>query len=357
MKRLLQSIGMAIGVLVAAGGCGRKAPTENALPAPTDPRAAAPVPTEVITLTYANFPPPSTFPCVQMERWAKEVAARTGGRVKVQTFPAGTLLGAKDMFDGVISGTADIGNFAMSYQPGRFPVSEAVDLPHFFPSARVASLVLCDLITKYQPAEFSKVKVLTVFTCPPATVMTAKEISGLDGLKGLELRVSGTGAEVMKRLGAVPVAMPQSEAPEAIQKGVVKGMVSSLEVLKDMNYAAYCPYALKLNLNVVSFAVVMNRARYDALPGDVRKVLDDLFREQAEWTGKYVDDHVQEALTWAAQAQGHTVLPLSAADLAKVGELLQPMVADYVTRVTGAGLPGEQIIKDVKDFQAKHSTP
>ncbi len=74
-----------------------------------------------ITLTYANFPPAATFPCVQMERWAKELEKRTSGKVRVQTFPGGTLLPAKNIFDGVVSGTADIGNFAMSYQPGRFP--------------------------------------------------------------------------------------------------------------------------------------------------------------------------------------------------------------------------------------------
>src|SRR5512136_3234296 len=102
-----------------------------------------------IKLTYANFPPAPTFPCVQMEHWAKEVEKRTGGKVKVQTFPGGTLLPAKNILDGVISGLADIGNFAMSYQPGRFPVSEAVDQPIGFSSARSASLALYDLIKKY----------------------------------------------------------------------------------------------------------------------------------------------------------------------------------------------------------------
>jgi TRAP-type C4-dicarboxylate transport system substrate-binding protein len=101
-----------------------------------------------IKLTYANFPPAATFPCVQMEHWAKEVEKRTGGKVRVQTFPGGTLLAAKNILDGVISGLADIGNFAMSYQPGRFPVSEAVDLPLGFTNAKVASLTLHDLIEK-----------------------------------------------------------------------------------------------------------------------------------------------------------------------------------------------------------------
>src|SRR5512137_2993692 len=149
-----------------------------------------------VTFTYANFPPASTFPCVQMERWSREVEKRTNGQVKINTFPGGTLLPAKNIFDGVIAGTADIGNFAMSYQPGAFPVSEAVDLPLGFPNARVASLVLYDLIDKYKPKEFEKVKILTLFTCPPADFMTSKPVRTLSDLKGMELAVAGTGADV-----------------------------------------------------------------------------------------------------------------------------------------------------------------
>ncbi len=307
-----------------------------------------------IKLTYANFPPAATFPCVQMERWAKEVEKRTNGEVKIQTFPGGTLLAAKNIFDGVISGTADIGNFAMSYQPGRFPVSEAVDLPLGFKSSRVASLVLYDLIEKYKPKEFEKVKILTLFTCPPADFMTSKPVKSLNDLKGMEVRVSGTGAEIVKRLGAVPVAMPQSETPEAIQKGVVKGMVSSMEILKDFNFAAYCPYATDTNLFVVSFAVVMNLDKWNALPANVKKVLDDLRVEQAQWTGSYVDNHVQEALAWSKEKYSHKVISLSAVDKTEISKLLNPMIQEYVKRVSAQGLPGEKIIKDVTALKVKY---
>lgn len=307
-----------------------------------------------IRLTYANFPPASTFPCVQMEHWAKELTRITQGKVMVQTFPGGTLLPAKGIFDGVISGTADIGNFAMSYQPGRFPVSEAVDLPLGFKNAKVASLVLYDLIEKYKPKEFEKVKVLTVFTCPPADIMTIHPVRSLRDLQGMELRASGTGADILKRLGAVPIAMPQSDTPEALQKGVVKGMVSSMEVLKDMNYAAYCPYATESNLFVVSFAVVMNLNKWNSLPVDVKKAIDDLRVNQALWTGKYVDDHVKESLGWSKQKYGHQVLQLSAADRKEIIRLLQPMVNEYIAKVNAKGLPGKQIVADVYKLKAKY---
>jgi len=310
---------------------------------------------EPIKLTYANFPPAATFPCVQMERWAKDVEKRTGGRVKVQTFPGGTLLQAKNIFDGVVSGLADIGNFAMSYQPGRFPVSEAVDLPMGFTSARQASLVLHDLIEKYQPKEFEKVKVLALFTCPPTNFMTKTPVRSLADLKGMELRVAGTSAEVVKRLGAIPVAMPQSETPEAIQKGVVKGIVSSMEILKDFKFAAYTPYATVANLPVVSFAVVMNRAKWDSLPPDVKKVLDGLRREQAEWTGTYVDGHVEEALAWSREHYKHQLFRLPPADEARIATLLAPMVDEYVKRVSAQGLPGDRIVADVRALKAKYA--
>jgi TRAP-type C4-dicarboxylate transport system substrate-binding protein len=306
-----------------------------------------------ITLTYANFPPATTFPCVQMERWSKEVEKRTSGKVKVQTFPGGTLLPAKNIFDGVITGTADIGNFAMSYQPGRFPVSEAVDLPMGFTSAKAASLALFDLVEKY-PKEFEKVKLLTLFTCPPADFMTTKPVRSLKDLKGMELRVSGTGADAVKRLGGIPIAMPQSETPEALQKGVVKGVVSSMEILKDFNFAAYCPYATDTNLFVVTFAVVMNQGKWNSLPADVKKVLDDLRREQAEWTGKYVDDHVKEALAWSKEKYNHQIIQLPAADKAEIPKLVKPMTDEYIKRVTAQGVPGQQVINDLMKLKEKY---
>ena len=310
-----------------------------------------------ITLTYANFPPAATFPCVQMERWAKEAEKRTGGKLQVKTFPGGTLLNAKNMLEGVTSGIADIGNFAMSYQPGRFPVSEAVDLPLGFTSSKVASLVLHDLMEKYKPKEFEKVKVLAVFTCPPTNLMTKTPVKSLKDLKGMELRVAGTSAEVAKRLGAVPVAMPQSETPEAIQKGIVKGMISSLEILQDLKFASYTPYATIANLPVVSFAVVMNKAKWDALPADVKKALDGLSREQAAWTGEYVDKHVQESLEWSKKNHQHQVFTLPADDQKKVAELLRPMVDDYITRTTAKGLPGKQIVDDVMLLKMNYEVP
>jgi TRAP-type C4-dicarboxylate transport system substrate-binding protein len=307
-----------------------------------------------IKLTYANFPPAPTFPCVQMEEWKKEVEKRTGGKVAIQTFPGSTLLNPKNMFEGVISGTADIGCLAMSYQPGRFPISEAIDQPVGFSSAKAASLALYDLIEKYNPKEFEQVKIITLFTCPPANIMTIKPVKSLKDLKGLELRVGGTQANIIQNLGGIPVAMPQSDTPEALQKGTVKGHVSSMEVLKDFNYAAYTANATIANLWVVTFAVVMNKDKWNSLPADVKKVIDGMRKEWALWTGNYVDNHVLESLKWSKEKYNLQIFELPASEKAEVPKLIKPLIDGYIERATKAGLPGNQIMKDVYSLKEKY---
>jgi TRAP-type transport system periplasmic protein len=307
-----------------------------------------------IKLTYANFPPAPTFPCVQMERWKTEVEKRTNGKVAVQTFPGGTLIDAKGMMDGVIAGTADIGCLCMAYQPGRFIVTNATALPMGFPNATVASLVLWDLYDKYKPEEFSKVKVLTMFACAPANIYANVPVRNLADLKGLQLRASGGVAEVLKALGGTPVGMPQSETPEALQKGVVKGAVSSLETLMDFKYAELCRYVTIFNGPIYPFAVVMNMAKWNSLPDDVKKVFDDMRVEQAEWTGKYMDEHVNKSIAWSKENYKIEIYELPAAEMALWNEKMAPITAKWIEDATAKGLPGAAIVNDMKAFAEKY---
>jgi TRAP-type C4-dicarboxylate transport system substrate-binding protein len=310
---------------------------------------------ETIKLSYANFPPAPTFPCVQMERWKTEIEKRTDGKVTINTYPGGTLLDAKAMFDGVIAGQADIGNLCMAYQPGRFIVTNATSLPLGIPNARVGSLVLLDLWQKYQPEEFAKVKVLTMFTCAPADIYAKVPVRNLEDLKGLQLRASGGVAQVLKELGATPVGMPQSEAPEALQKGVVKGAASSLETLKDFKYAEMCKYVTIFNGPIYPFAVVMNMDKWNSLPADVKKAMDGLSVEQAEWTGNYMDNHVKESVDWSIKTQGVEIINLSAEETAKWNAKLQPLTDQWIADADSKGLPGEEIVKDLRLLIQKYS--
>ena len=252
------------------------------------------------------------------------------------------------MMDGVIAGQADIGCLCMAYQPGRFIVTNATALPAGFRNATVASLALWDLYNKYQPEEFAKVKVLTMFTCAPANIYAKKRVENLEDLKGLELRASGGVAQVLKALGATPVGMPQSATPEALQKGVVKGAASSLETLKDFKYAEMCKYVTMLNGPVYPFAVVMNWNSWNKLPQDIQKVMDDLGKEQSEWTGKYMDDHVNESLDWSKKTHNIEIIELSPGEKAKWDAKLAPITDKWIKDASEKGLPAKEIVADIQ---------
>jgi len=308
-----------------------------------------------ITLNYANFPPAPTFPCVQMERWKKEVEKRTGGRVAIKTFPGGTLLGAKNMMDGVIAGQADIGCLCMAYQPGRFLVTNAIALPVGFPNATVASLTLWDLYKKYKPKAFAKVKTLTMFTCAPANIYAKTPVRNLEDLKGLELRASGGVAQALKALGATPVGMPQSETPEALQKGVVKGAASSLETLMDFKYAEICKYVTIFNGPVYPFAVVMNMDKWNSLPKDVQRVMDGMGVEQAFWTGNYMDKHVNKSIEWSKKNHNIEITKLTKKELANWNRLLRPLKDKWITQAKAKGLPARAILRDIRVAKEYHT--
>lgn len=307
-----------------------------------------------IQLKYANFPPAPTFPCVQMERWKEEVEKRTDGKVVVQTFPGGTLLGAKNMMDGVIAGTADIGNLCMAYQPGRFQITNATSLPLGIPNSRVGSLALWDLYQKYKPEAFSKVKVLTMFSTAPSNIMSKVPIRNLEDIKGVPLRASGGAAQILKAWGATPVGMPMPETPEALQKGVVKGLFTSLEAMQDFKYAELCGYITITNAAVYPFAVVMNMDAWNKLPPDVQKVLDDLKVEQAKWTGDYMDAHVLESIAWSKKTHNVEVIQLSEAEKAEWDKLLEPMTAKWIEDAAAKGLPAQAIVDDIRGFMRQY---
>ena len=300
---------------------------------------------EPLRLRYANFPPAATFPSVQMDRWISEVSRQSNGKVIIDSFPGGALLDARSMLRGVLKGQADIGCLSIAYHPGTFPLLSAFELPLGFTSAEQASELFMKAIREFKPEELAKVKVLTAFTSPPSQILSRKPVPTLADLKGLSLRSSGILAEQAALLGAHPVSMPQSETPDALQRGAVDGVFTSLDVLKDMNYAESCPYGLFTNLSVYPMIVIMNQKVWNSLPKEVQESIDVLAVPHARWTGNYVDAHAQKAFEWGKEQHNINYTALSAADSQKAKELLAPVIANWKATQTKAGLPAEAMLE------------
>lgn len=339
-KRFFRGVGIVLGIVALLSISVLFAPSVSA---------------KVIKLSYANFTPAPTFPAVQMERWKKEVEARTGGKVAIDTFPGATLLDAKNMMDGVIAGQADIGCLCMAYQPGRFMITNATSLPLGLPDAQVASLVLWDLYKKYKPEAFAQVKVLTMFTCGTSNIMSKTPVRNLNDLKGMDLRASGGAAQILKTWGANPVGMPMPATVEALQKGVVQGLFSSLEVMKDFKFAETCRYATRTDTVIYPFSVVMNMGKWKALPKPVQEVMEGLGTQQAVWTGTYMENQIKESIAWSKKTYNVEFIQLSKEEKAKWDGLLRPIIDGWIGKAKAKGLPAEAIVKDIKAFARMYS--
>lgn len=298
-------------------------------------------------LRFANFPAAETFPCISMERWADEVRKKLGDSLEIQTFPGGTLLDAKNMVRGVVQGQADIGCISLAYHPGAYPLLSAFELPLGFATAEAASGVLWDLHEAYKPAETSKVKVIALFTSAPSQIMSTKPLRSPADIKGMTIRSAGVLADVAESMGMRPVSMPQSDAPEALQKGMVQGIFSSLDVMKDYNFAESCRHGLIVNSSLYPFMVFMNMKKWNSLPKEVQDAIMEISREHSVWTGKYVDAHGKEAREWSKETYGAELNELSKAELEELRAMSAPVVESWKTKAAAKGIDGEKVLSDI----------
>lgn len=294
---------------------------------------------ETIELTYAFFAPANTFPAVQMEKWAEELEERSNGRVKVNTFPGGSLLTAENMYEGVANGIADIGLSSTTYEPGRFPLLAIADMPSGYPNSSVASKVVHQLISEYHPEAFDQFKIITSFATEPSFIQSQSPISSLEELNGKQLRIAGAATPIMEKLGASPVGMSQAEVPEALQTGIVNGYVSSREVLMDLKFAEMVDYVTDYPLTINTFVAVMNQDVWNSLPSDIQQIIEELNYEMTVFTGEYLDNHVAESIEWSKKEHGVEILTLTDEEKKKWDSMLLEMQEEYVNQLEGNGLP------------------
>lgn len=307
-----------------------------------------------VELSMAFFASDTSFPAKASHWWIDELEKATNGQVKVKFFPGGTLLTSQNMFDGVLQGVADIGVGGATYEPGRFPLISINDLPGLYVTAKQASASIYDVLMANQDiAELKDYHLVTTFTMEPGYLMTIKKYETLESLKGAEIRTPG-GPKVLEALGAVGVGMPQSEVAQALQTNVIQGVYSSREVLYDFKYAEKCKYIIDYPLGQVTFLAVMTKDKYNSLPDNVKKAIDDLSKPFSEKAAEIMDTTAVEALEWGIAEQGMEVVKLSDAEKAKFDAALSPLRETWLAEIAAKGLPAEDFYKQLEQAAAKY---
>ena len=309
-----------------------------------------------IKLTYSNFFPPTHVQSQLADSWSKEVEKRTGGRVVIEYFPGQTLTKGNVCYDGVVNGLSDIGLSVLGYTRGRFPVMEVADLPLGQKNGRVATAVANEVYKAIKPAELMDTQVMYLHAHGPGLVHTAKKpVRKLEDMKGLKFRSHGTSAKIVEALGGTPVAKPMPETYQLLQKGVVDGAVYPLEANKGWKLGEVVEY-ITLDFPAAyttTFFVVMNKKKWDALPDDVKKIIDEINQEWIVKTGEAWDAADEEGVKFL-KSLNREMISLSDEEGKLWAEAVKPVLDDYVQKTKEKGLPGAEALKAAQDATAKY---
>ena len=158
-----------------------------------------------------------------------------------------------------------------------FPKTMVAEIPMQFDNAVDATRGLWRILDKHLKNEYSRVKVLGLWTTDTPVLMTNKTIRSPADLAGVKLRTpSRDQAEIIKQLGAIPVAMPMPATYTAIEKGVVDGSLVGISVVRSFKLAEVVKnYVTGLPMGFSPQMVVMNRKVYNGLNPAQKKAIDD----------------------------------------------------------------------------------
>jgi len=284
------------------------------------------------------------------------VEQATNGKYKfeIEWFPVNTLSAPADNYDAVKSGIADCGQSSMGYNPQSFPVMQTAMQPGISPPENTSAMAWAGqtLYDKYQPEEFAGTHVLFIYACGPGWLHADYPIETVDQLKGLRIRCSGTSVGAIGLVGADPISMPMADVYEAAQKGTIDALLSPAETLEGWKHNELFGHSTLMNQLYASdfFWVAMNLDKWNSLPDDLKAAFDQVAMDAAIKAGAmwdYAHEHAIEI------SEGHEIHYLPEAEQAKLTEIIKPIEVEHQATLDGLGLPGQEIIADVKAIMAE----
>ncbi|NNF81030.1 MAG: TRAP transporter substrate-binding protein, partial [Rhizobiales bacterium] len=244
--------------------------------------------------------------------------------------------------------------------PGRFPKSEAFELPFMVTTGEQTSKAFQEYYEKHLTDEFPGIKVIAVHTHGPGLLHTKSPIASLADMKGVKLRgPTRVITQMLGTLGAVPVGMPVPAVPEAVSKGVIDGAVIPWEITLPLKMRElvgnHTEFTGTRGLYTATFMFAMNQGSYDKLPDDLKKVIDDNSGMMAAaWAGRAMDggDVVGRKL---AKEKGNNIIVLDEAETKRWKEAASPMVEKWIADMKAKGIDGAMLVKDAQALVEKHA--
>jgi TRAP-type C4-dicarboxylate transport system substrate-binding protein len=281
--------------------------------------------------------------------WAAEVAKLSGGKLTVKLFPAMQLGGKPpELYRQTVQGITDACFTLPGYTSNDFPMMALTELPGTAKSAEDGTRKLWANFDKFLSREYKDTKVLMLWNSDSASIMSkTKPVRTLEDFKGMKIRTPSAGQSAqIEALGATPIDMPVTQIYNNLDRGVIDASQIPMSAALDFKLIEVAKYfTIDAPLGRSPFLVAMNRKRYEALPADLKKIIDNTTGLKLSLKGAATyDKKNNEAIAAAKGRSDREVIPLSAAESKRWQQAFKPMIAKKVEEAEKAGLPAKGLV-------------
>jgi TRAP-type C4-dicarboxylate transport system substrate-binding protein len=307
-------------------------------------------------LKISHWVPPSHPLQKALEDWGASVEKASNGTIHYKVYPAQQLGKAFDHYDMARDGIADLTYINPGYQPGRFPIIAAGELPFLISNGKEGSQALDAWYRKYAAQEMKDVKFCLAFVHDPGSFHSrAKKIAVPDDIKGMKIRPAhATMATWVTQLGGTNIQSSAPEVRDILEKGVADAVTFPWGSVPLFGIDKVTKYHMDAPLYVSTFTLVFNKATYDQMSASQKKVIDDHCTN--EWAGRVAGpwaDFEHAGVAKLKALPDHEVYPLTTEQLALWRKAAEPLQNTWAANVKKAGVDPEAAMKELKDELAK----
>ena len=292
-------------------------------------------------LSFAHWVPPAHVLTSSVIEPLQQGLAEAGSDLTIRVYPGGELgAGPLEQYVRAVQGVADMVWGLQGYTSSQFPRTMVAELPGVLDEGRTGYDAIWDAWEAGQlQGEYSGTVPVALWTSEPnILIMKDREIRTPEDLAGLKIRVSGSVAgEVVESLGAIPVQMPAGEIYNALQTGLIDGLITGASAVADFQLDEVAnSYTIGAPLGRIAFYVVMNQGRYEGLSAEQRAALDSVIGRELSQSGEEGwNARADQTIEALRESGDNTVIDLTEEEIAAFGALTLP-VTDRVVAELGA---------------------
>lgn len=316
-----------------------------------------------MTLKFHTFMAPQSAVYLSMHKvWMEKVEKESGGRIKFEGYPAMQLGGTPaQLYDQVKDGVVDVVWTLPGNTAGRFPRTEVFELPFMMNHAEATSKALWEYIQTEGADEYKDTQVLALHVHGPGMFHTTdRQIKSAADLKGLKMRApTRQVTKLLSALGATPVGMPLPAITDALSKGTINGCVIPWEVVPAVKVHELVKFHTEFPPNstalyTTTFVMAMNKAKYNALAPDLKKVIDaNSGLQTSAWLGKVQQGNDVPGRK-AAVDHGNSITTMGTLEVSDFVKRSSQVDDEWVADMNKRGLQGDRLLSAAKELIIKH---